>query len=460
MFEGLVTFDHDARIAPGLATSWSVSDDGLRWVFRLDPEARDSRGEPVGPAEVIASFERLLSPATASPRAWVLDGVAGADAFRSGEADGVSGLGAGDGTVEITLSAPRAAFLGLLAMPSAAVLPRGLDATGTVSTGPWRLVEHVRDSHLLFERNPHWHGASPAVQEIHARILPEEFTRVAEFEVGGLDVLEVPENESARFRADPERSRRLHRQVALVTEYVGLNHEDPVLGNADVRRALNLAVNVDLILEQVLSGRGVASVGSVPPNLPGGGTGEPYGHDPDRARAMLQAAGVPDDWTLELWQRPSPRVSEVLEAIQADLARVGVTAEIRLRDWSALKASIDAGETAAFFVNWYADYPDAENFLMPLFHSANIGGGGNRARFADPSVDDRLEGLDRIADPAARADSAAALDRDLHAVAPWIYLWHPVLEVAVSERLTGYRPHPVYSAERWLTVGLSGAAGP
>lgn len=460
VFEGLVTFDHEARVAPGLATSWTVSDDGLRWRFEIDPDARDSRGERVGPAEVVASFERLLAPATASPRSWVLEAIRGVDAFRAGQADHVVGLAATDDAVEIELAAPRAGFLGLLAMPAAAVLPAGLDATGTVGTGPWRLVEHVHDSHLTFARNPHWHGAPASIEEIHARILPEEFTRVAEFEVGGLDVLEVPENESARFRADPERSKRLHRQVALVTEYIGLNAEDPVLRNPDVRRALNLAVDVDLILERVLAGRGVASVGSVPPTLPGGGTGTAYGYDPVRARALLDTAGVPDDWTLELWQRPSPRVSEVLEAVQADLAGVGVHAEIRLRDWSALKASIDMGETAAFFVNWYADYPDAENFLVPLFHSSNIGGGGNRARYSNAGVDARLDALDRIADAEVRADSAAALDRDIHADAPWIYLWHPVLEVAVSERVTGYRPHPVYSAERWLGVGLNGASGP
>jgi len=454
VYDGLVTFDRQGNVTPALATEWTVSADGLRWRFTLDGDARDSAGRPVGAAEVVASFERLLDPGTASPRAWVLEDLKGADAFRRGEAGSVAGLRAGNGVVEIELARPKAAFLGLLAMPNAAILPAGGDATGEVATGPWRLAEHVRDARLRFERNPHWHGRAPSVRDIEIRVLPDEFTRVAEFEVGNLDLLEVPDSEARRFAERPELAAGMHRQVALVTDYIGLDNEDPVLRDPRVRRALNHAVNVDLILEKVLDGRGVRSCGSVPPTLPGGGTGEPFAHDPDAARRLLREAGVPSDWVLPLWQRPSPRASQVLEAVQADLREVGVASEIRLRDWSALKASIDQGETAAFYVNWYADYPDAENFLVPLFHSRNIGGGGNRARFSDPAIDARLDELDRVSDPARRAERCAALDRDIHAAAPWIYLWHPVLEVASGPRVADYDIHPIFSAERWLDLRL------
>jgi ABC-type transport system substrate-binding protein len=294
---------------------------------------------------------------------------------------------------------------------------------------------------------------------VFVRILPEEFTRVAEFEVGRLDVLEIPPAESRRFRERPELAAAVHRQVALVTEYVGLNNEDPVLADPRVRRALNHAVDVELILERVLEGRGVRSTGPVPPSLPGGGSCAPFAHDPERARALLAEAGVPAEWTLRLWQRPSPLASQVLEAVQADLAAVGVRAEIRLRDWGALKAAIDRGEASAFFINWFADYPDPENFLGPLFHSRNVGGGGNRARVRDPALDAALDRLDAEFAPEARADLVRDIEARLREMTPWLYLWHPVLEVAVSERVAGYRPHPVASCERWLDVRPAGSAG-
>lgn len=454
VYEGLVTFDRAGQVAPGLARTWTASEDGREWRFELDPDAKDSSGRPLGAADVLASFRRLLDPATASPRAWVLERIAGAEAFRNGAADEIAGLRGGDGEVTIRLDAPSSSFLGLLAMANAVVLPEGAEPDGRVATGPWQLIEHVRDSHLVFTRNPHWHGPAPELATLRVRILPEEFTRVAEWDTGRLDVLEVPSSQSQRFADAPS----LVRQVALVTEYLGLNNADPVLRDVRVRRALNHAVNVDRILEHVLAGRGVRARGAVPPSLPGGGQAEPYAYDPSRARELLAAANVPADWELELWQRPGPLASQVLEAIQADLREVGVTCSIQQRDWSALKASIDRGETPAFFINWYADYPDAENFLVPLFHSRNVGGGGNRAAFRSAALDARLEELDRLSDLGARAEFAAALDSDILAEAPWVYLWHPVLEYLVSPRLEGFAPHPIPSAERWLDVRPAGAA--
>ena len=452
LYEGLVAFDADGNVVPGIAARWESSEQGRTWRFFLDASAQDSQGRPVGAAEVVASFRRLLDPSTASPRSWVLERIRGARDFREGRADSIAGLAVVDGAIVVELESPSTSFPSLLGMPNAAILPAGGDASGRVSTGPWVLVEHVRDSHLLLRRNPHWHGTRAAFDEIQIRILPEEFTRVAEFEVGNLDVLEVPTAESARFRADARYAPRLHRQVLLAVEYVGLNNDDRVLRDPRVRKALNLAVNVDLLLERVLGGRGVRASGAIPPGLPGGGRGQALACDPGAARRLLAECKLPPGWQLELWQRPSPIASQVLEAVQADLAAVGVKAVLRVRDWSALKASIDQGETPAFFANWYADYPDPENFLAPLFHSRNIGGGGNRARFHDAAIDSALDALERETDPAARTERSAEIDRRVHEAYPWIYLWHPVSEVCVSERLEGYRPSTVPAAQRWLDV--------
>ena len=457
LFEGLVTFDRDGSVSPGLARSWEILGDGALYRFDLDPEARASDGSAIGAEAVRASFRRLLSPETASPRSWVLEKILGAAAFRDGDAEDVEGLRViSPHELEIELESPSAAFLGLLAMPNAAVVPPGAPLDGRVATGPWVLVEHVRDSHLVFRPNEHWHGASPAFSAIHVRILPEEFTRVAEFEVGNLDLLEIPASASRRFREDPRPAREIVRQVALVTEYIGLNNDDPVLSDVRVRRALNLAVNVDEILEHVLEGRGVRSGGAVPPSLLGGAEPASYPHDPEEAGRLLREVSLPPEWELELWQRPGPLAAQVLEAVQADLRRAGIESRIRIRDWSALKASIDRGETPAFFINWYADYPDAENFLVPLFHSSNVGGGGNRARFRDAEIDGLLESLDREPDATRRAEIAQIADRRIHEAAPWIYLWHPVLEIAVGAGVKGYRPHPIPSCERWLDVVPAG----
>ncbi|MDP6528104.1 MAG: ABC transporter substrate-binding protein [Gemmatimonadota bacterium] len=461
LHEGLVAFDGGGEIVPSLARAWELSDDGRLYRFHLDPEARASDGSSITSADVIRTFVRLLDPQTASPRAWVLDRVKGAARFHANGGDPPEGLRApAPDIVEVELAEASAAFLGLLAMPNAVVLPVDGGESGAVSTGPWVLKERVGDSHLSFVPNPYWHGRAPAFRAVTVRILPEDFTRAAEFEVGRLDILEIPPSVSDRWSSSPPGGATIARRVALVVEYVGLNNDDPVLADVRVRRALNHAVNGDLILSTLLGGRGVRATGAVPPGLPGGGTGEAWSYDPARARELLAEAGVSSDWVLEMWQRPSPRVSAILEAVQADLAAVGVRSVIRRRDWNALKASIDRGLAPAFFINWYADYPDAENFLQPLFHSDNVGGGGNRARFRDDGVDRLLAEMDLERDPARRAQRIARADRTVHALAPWIYLWHPVLEVAVSDRVRGFSPRPVPSSERWLDVRpVNSAAG-
>jgi peptide/nickel transport system substrate-binding protein/oligopeptide transport system substrate-binding protein len=453
LYEGLVTFDADGHLAPGVAARWESSGEGRTWRFFLDPTAQDSEGHPIGAPEVVASFRRLLLPSTASPRSWVLERVRGAREFRDGRADSIAGLSAVDGAIVVELESPSTSFPSLLAMPNAAILPAGGDASGRVSTGPWVLVEHVRDSHLLLRRNPHWHGARAAFEEIQVRILPEEFTRVAEFEVGNLDVLEVPASESARFRADArfapasappgaarggvrgveQRGPRAARPArAQGAEPRG--ERRPPLG-ARARRAGRAGVGRDSARSsRRRKGRGVRF-------RPGRGA--------PAARRVQGSLGLGPSCGGAGPHRLASAGSD-----QADLAAVGVKAVLRVRDWSALKTSIDHGETPAFFANWYADYPDPENFLAPLFHSRNIGGGGTARASTMPAIDSALDALERETDPAARAERSAAIDRSVHEACPWIYLWHPASEVCVSERLEGYRPSTVPAAQRWLDVRL------
>lgn len=460
LYEGLVSIDADGRIVPGVASSWTTDENGRVYTFTLDAAARASDGSRVGASQVAASFRRLLDPARPSPRAWVLEPIAGAMAFSRGETKEIEGLRVvSEDTLQVSLVSPRAAFLGLLAMPPAAVLAASSDVEGRVTTGPWVVAERVPSSHLKLVRNPHWHGTAPAFGSLSIRIIPEEFTRVAEFEVGNLDVLEIPATQSKRFREDPRFAPRVQRQVALVTDYIGLNNDDPVLSDVRVRRALNYAVDVDRILLRVLDGLGVRASGAIPPGIPGASEGMPWPHDPAKARALFAEARVPQGWTLQLWQRPSPIASQILEAVQSDLREVGIASEIFQRDWGALKAAIDRGDVPAFFMNWFADYPDPENFLVPLFHSKNVGGGGNRARFESARIDSLLDRLEMEGDPEARAGLARSIDAEIHEASPWIDLWHPAREVAMSERVHGWRPHLVPACERWIHIAKASQGG-
>ena len=452
IFDGLVGFAPDGSMVPCLAKSWTVSVDGTHYQFHLDTRAMFSNGKPVHASDVVASFRRVLDPATASPRAWVLSRIRGAADFQGGKSTAIDGLTAtDDSTLAIELEAPFAPFLSLLALPAARVIDTGTPG-GDVPTGSgaWQLSEWVRSDRLTLTPNPHRAHIPDGVTGIRYRIIPEPFTRIAEFESGTIDVLEIPDAEVARFRSDKKYADHVLKRPELRVFYVGINNTK--FTDVRVRRALNHAVNVPALVRVLASGEAVPAHGSVPPALPGYRERPGYEYDPAKARALLAEAGYPNGLSLEIWQRESAEGNRVLEAVQGYLLAAGVHATLVRREWSAFKEAVNAGRVDAFFLDWIADYPEAENFLFPLFDTANQGGGGNRSRFSDPDVDRRLDATSRMIDPAQRDRAYAEIDSLVYAQAPWIYLYFPTSFHVISPHVTGYKLPSVYLGNDFSAV--------
>ncbi|HER44445.1 MAG TPA: ABC transporter substrate-binding protein, partial [Candidatus Eisenbacteria bacterium] len=202
----LVRFEPDGTIVPDAASGWSISGDGLEYLFRVGG-ARFSDGRPVTAFDAERSLTRLIGPSTASPRWWVLEPVAGAPAFHAGRAarPGIEALD--DSTLVIRLASPASHFLSLLAMPAAGIVsPREADSLGRdygrkpLGSGPWRLVSWTSGDAMVLERNPFSRGAGSGPPKIEIRLIPETMTRIAEFEVGNLDILEIPPAELEFWR--------------------------------------------------------------------------------------------------------------------------------------------------------------------------------------------------------------------------------------------------------------------
>ncbi len=451
VYDGLVGLSPGGEIIAGIARDWEVEDD-RRYVFHLDGSARFSSGRPLRAGDVVASFQRVLDPATASPRTWVLDRIRGAREFQQGAA-AVSGLGArDDSTLVIELDEPFAPFLSMLSLPAARVVDvEHLDGAGLpVGAGPWVVAEWVRSDRIVLEPNPHHRRRARHLRAVRYRIIPEPFTRVAEFESGTIDVLEIPDAEAARFRDDPASAPRVLRRHEMRVFYVGINNRR--FTDERVRRALNLAVNVPEIIRVLAGGEGVPAHGSIPPGLPGHRERPGYGYDREEARRLLAQAGYPDGLSIEMWQRESTEGNRIAEAIQGYWSEAGVEAKLVRREWSAFKQAVSAGKVDAFLLDWFGDYPDAENFLFPLFYSGNAGGGGNRAFFSDPEVDRRIVAASRTVDDDARAQAYASADSLIYARTPWVYLYFPTTLHVVSERVSGYQLPSLYLGNDFSTV--------
>ena len=459
IFQGLVRFSPSGEILADAALSWESQEDGGTYVFRIDPNARFSNGRPVVSSDVVWSFERVLAPESRSPRQWVLDRISGAKEFSQGHATTIAGLEApDDSTIVIELAEPFRPFIQLLAMPAACIVPSeavGDDdafAARPVGSGRWMLTDWERGDFLLLEPNLYYPDEAPPLAKIRFRIMPETFTRIAEFESGALDVLKIPLAELPRFLEDPAAGERIQSQPELRVLYIGLNTTRGPLQNAQVRKALNMAVDVDQLIDVLTEGRAIRAAGAIPPSLGGFEERDPYPYNPPRAREMIAEAGYADGFGIEIWQRGSPEGNRLVEAVQGYLRQIGVEVRIVKREWSAFKEAVSQGRVDAFFLDWYADYPDAENFLFPLFHSSNVGGGGNRAFFRDDEVDELIERAQRVQDVSEGERLYALIDGLVYDAAPWIYLYFPTTFVVVSPQVHGYVFPVLYLGEDLSTA--------
>lgn len=459
VFDGLTRFTADARVEPGLAERWEVTPDGLTYTFHLRRGVTFHDGTPLSSRQVLASFARVLDPKVKGGRGWPLYPIAGARAVAEGKAPRIAGLSApDDSTVVIRLEEPLAVFPKLLAMPVASITPENVPANfgeRPVGTGPWKLVEWRHDDYLKFARNGKYWGGAPAVDTLIARIIPEPSTAVAEFEAGNIDFLNVPEGETRNWEQTDEKMARLASAPALILYYLGVNVTRGPLADARVRRAMIHAIDARTISNELVGGRGRPTAGIIPPSLEGADTTRrPLPYDPARAKALLAEAGHPNGITIQLWHSQDATIARLAQAVQGYLAKVGINAQLMQRDASSVREASRKGESDVVLKTWYADYPDAENFLYPLLHSANRGPGGNISFFANPTYDDLVRRARRELNDSARVQLYRQADSLAYAEAPIVPLFFYNELVAVQPWVSGFEVPVIFNGQRMTEVSI------
>jgi ABC-type transport system substrate-binding protein len=455
LFDNLVQFDTEGQLQPGLATRWEVDRSGTVYTFHLRTGPTFHDGRPIRARDVRASIIRALDPATRAGRQWPLLPIKGARDFAAGKTKTIEGIAVPDDTtIVFTLAEPLNIFPKFLAMPVAAVVPvpvpRGFDQA-PVGSGPWRFVSWSHDDAILVARNPAYWGGAPKEDTLTVRIIPEALTQSAEYETGNLSVVEIPFGETRRWEmTHPD---ELQRRPALRDFYISMNTTRGPLRDVRVRRALNLATDVETILRTQMGGRGVRAAGAIPPGMMGfDSTRAPYPWDTAGARRLLAEAGYPNGFSVQLWRSKRAELQRVAQSVQQDLALVGVRVEIVERDAPSVRATVRNGEADLYLGDWYADYPDPENFSYPLFHSSNKGPGGNYAFLSDTALDAMIVRARTTPDTVEKARLSRAVDARVFELAPWIFLWFPTDVWAVQPDVKGWRIPAVFTGQRWTGV--------
>jgi len=425
LFRGLVAMDPATlAVVPEVAESWTVSPDGLTYAFRLRDDVFFHNGRRVIAGDVAWSFERLLRPETRSPRRWLLEPLEGSAEFTEGKAARVAGLSVVDErTITLRLSKPFAPFLGMLTMSGAAIVPREVYddparayLRAPIGCGPFRLARWEQSSVielLAFDRH---YGGRPALDRVLVRIIENRQTALEEYRAGGLDSLdEVPREVTPDIRDD------VRRYPFIGVGYIGFNLDlPPFRGNADLRKAINYAVDKEYLWNVLLPGGNSPARGIIPPGIPGHDPSLPgYPHDEAKARSLLAKAGYPAGRGLapiSLWVNTSDDNRAIAQQIQADLKKIGVELRIREVDWGAYLKAVEGtpeapGEAQMFRFGWYLDYPDADAVLRLQLHSKNIGPLGNYFRYHNAAFDRLVDDALALPDPRARADRYREAER-------------------------------------------------
>lgn len=462
LFNGLVKLDENLSVVPDIAEQWRISGDGLKYTFFLKKNVRFKNGRTVNAHDFKFSYERVLHPDSRSPVTWVFDKVYGASEFKSGKAKEVIGFRVIDEhTFEIRLNSVFAPFMNMLTTTTAYVVPKedagrlGPDfSSNPTGTGPFSLRDWKQNSEVTLVRNDDYFEEKAKIKGIVYKIIPEDLTAITDFELGNLDVISLPASAYSKFRDDPKRKDDVLAMNAPNTYYLGLNCSKPPFDKAELRRAVGLAVDRKKILETFYERRGRLAGGPVADVIRAwrlDAKANAFAYAPEEAAKTIKKL-YPQGLEAKLYITADQDVVDLAEIIQAYLEKTGLRVVIKQLEWSAYKQAINSGEPDMFWLSWWADYPDPENFLFPLFHSANFGSGGNRTRYVNRDVDRFIEQGQKSVDIEKRNDFYRRAEESIISEAPWIPFWHRTDYLVKQPWIKGYKIYPIHTMDKGLGI--------
>jgi ABC-type transport system substrate-binding protein len=455
LFDGLMDYvPGTTELRPGLAESYEVSEDGTVFTFTLRPGVKFHNGREMTAEDVKYSLDRVTNPETQSPGAGFFASIKGYDAMSDGSATTLEGVEVVDpSTVRITLSRPDATFLHVMALNFASIVPKeAVDEWGTdfgkhpVGTGAFKLAEWTIGQRLVFEKNAdYWRDGVPYLDTVTFEVGQEPIVALLRLQNGEVDVPGdgIPPAKFVEVMSDPEQAARVVEGGQLHTGYITLNVNTPPLDKLEVRKAINMAINKDRIV-QIINGRAVPATQPLPPSMPGYTEGYAgYSYDPEGAKALLAEAGVADGFETELYVMntdPNPRIAQ---AIQQDLSAIGIKAAIQ----SLAQANvIEAGGAGTAPMIWsggmarIADFPDPSNFYGPILGCAGAGEGGwNWSKYCSEALDAEATEADSFTDPSApaRLEMWSDVYQKVMEDAPWVPVFNEQRYTMKSARMGG-----------------------
>ena len=475
LYNGLIQMDDELQIQPCIAKSWDISEDGLTYSFHLrtdvyfhdDEVFEGGKGRKVVASDFVHSLFRILNPDESSPGLWIFNNI-----------DRTAGKGfeaLNDSTLEIHLLHPFPPFLGLLTMQYCSVVPfeatekYGRDfRSHPVGTGPFKFKIWKEGAKLVFIKNDNYFekdddgNSLPYLDAVTVSFLSEKQVVFLEFSKGTLDMVsgldQMPKDEvllhTGALNPLYKGKFRLETLPYLKTDYLGIlvDPNSDLVKNSPlklkaVRQAINYAIDRHQMITYLRNNIGApANAGIIPRGMPSFDAKKVkgYTYDPDKATALLNAAGFNADNELpEITITTSKNYLEMCEFMQHQLGEIGIKIKIDVQQAINLSELIATARVNLFRKNWLADYPDAENFLA-LFYSRNFSPvGPNYTHFSSEEYDELYEKAQLEVNDTIRFKYYQQMDQIIIEEAPIVPLYYDDVIRLVHNNISGLSTNPM-----------------
>ncbi|RFO98755.1 ABC transporter substrate-binding protein [Rhodoferax lacus] len=475
IYDNLVNFERGGtKVVPALAEKWSISKDGLEYTFNLRKGVKWQSSKNFTPSrdfnadDVLFMFERQWKEndpyfkVTSSNHSYFGD--MGMPALLK-SVDKVD-----EYTVKVVLNNPEAPFLANLAMQFAGVQSKeyaiAMLKAGTpekidqdpIGTGPFQLVQYQKDAIIRFKAFSQYWAGKAKIDDLIFAITPDASVRWAKLQKGECHVMPYP-NPADLDTMRKDANVTVLEQPGLNIGYLAYNTTKKPFDDVRVRKAINMAMDKKAIVSAVYLSTGVAATNPIPPGQWSYNKAiKDDAFNPAEAKKLLAAAGYPNGFTTDLWampvQRPyNPNAKRIAELMQADLAKVGVKAEIKSFEWGEYRKRMQAGEHQMGMLGWTGDNGDPDNFLNTLLGCASAkSNGSNVAKFCYKPFDDLVLKAKQVTNPAERTKLYEKAQVIFKEQAPWFTIAHavqiaPVRKEVVDYKLSPFAKHTFYGVD-------------
>jgi ABC-type transport system substrate-binding protein len=423
LYAGLTRIDEDGEVYAALAEDWAITDEGQTYTFTLRDGLAFSDGSPLTAGDVRRSWLRILDPDTHAIAPDVLNVIAGASAWRSGNgSEDEVGIEAPDErTLVVHLEHAASHFPALVATPTAAVVPPQADASpswqtvdGFVGSGPYA-ADHLDGADLVLAANPEYVAGPPPIDEV-VWVADVETSAPEAFANDEIDLANVFSGDASWIRYDQSLGPYLHEAASLSVQYFGFDTTRPPFDDARVRRAFWLALDREHLVE-LASGRAATTATSlVPPALWPDGVPTDQPADPDTARELLSEAGYADGAELGTITVDATGLGAG-PAVETWREELGVDIAVETMDFEDYLTLLPVRPPQVFTINWITDYPSpyALYGLLLLPDAAS-----NYGHWEDETFVDLMHEAAEATDPAEQRDAYLAVEDRVDEEAPVI----------------------------------------